>query len=658
MPAQPQTEPSPTSTINEEVLARLARLKIKQDINGILLRLKNGKTCNRVLNQVLPGITSNDIEFVPTILWTMFGTSGPEAQPKYPQFPYPDNHRQMSLRDLERALKASYKTTLTYSQLRRVFAGLKRAKLVENVRYAQQDAGGTWTSVSSYFFNIYNWLLILENASKAPAVRTGKKRGPKPSVLDTTIKEAHRVKVKRSKKKDKEPPGGSGNNGETTPVFSGAPGADLAAVDFSFKGEVPISPGVVASESSARSSQLVAAPAEEKKEQASPAIELFLHRDKKEASSQLKAKVEQDKPCYVADPSEPGWQILLEAVLDYKVLNGQVADDWKTSLYNPEDGITELTLKPRIPDCTVLVPDEQSATCGVWSHDDTFIHLSPADLELGNLVERATGCPLRAEDWKQLARLAHRKATDSGRLTLSRLIALLTAFPDKGSERCELISDKGDIKVYTHCSILPEIFEKNSGQWDALRRDFHQHVRDEKLDGYLPFLHCDQVGASALLSPGNAGKLLFNWDKLWTAFREHTGPNGSLNRSKLSGIHEPSQYSAPETLHELDRGVRSALRVIPCLHEGLNLSSELTPLAHIQRAPQGVRSLLPETRQKLNYLMLRLYAKAPHIWCDLERWMGTETFAAAMPVGNVESNRANARARVAEMVATNWIEPV
>ena len=166
------------------------------------------------------------------------------------------------------------------------------------------------------------------------------------------------------------------------------------------------------------------------------------------------------------------------------------------------------------------------------------------------------------------------------------------------------------------------------------------------------------MGASALLSPGNAGKLLFNWDKLWTAFREHTGPNGSLDRSKLSGIHTPSEHYFPETVAELDRGVRLAWGAVPYLHEGLNLSKDLTPLAHIQRAPQGVRSLLPETRQTLNRIMLRIYTEAPHIWCDLERWMGTETFAAAMPVGNVESNRANARARVAETVATNWVESI
>lgn len=638
---QPQSEQAAPSIVAEEVFNHLAKLKVKQDIADVLAKIKNGVICRRVLTRVMPGITENDAEFIPTFLWIMFGTRGANQQPEYPEFPYPGNCREMSLLGLWRLLNKRYGKSASYMQLRRIFKALKQHKLVTNIKLPQQDpVSGKWTSTSHYRFNTENWQALLKESAKTPKFKTGKKRKLKRGNLDEVVTEAHKPRVKKAGKVAQEPA-----------VFSGKPCGEPNRVVSLQKGEAPVSPGVT--DSAARKSPLAAAPAEPKKELTSSAAVLFEFLSRKEASSQLKAKIEKEGPRYIPDSSNPGWQILLEAVLDYKVTNGQLMEDWKTTLYNPEGGVTPLTLKPRIPDCTVLVPDEQSSTCGVWAHEGAFIRLTPADLELGEFVTRVTGCPMRAQDWQQLARLSHRKATDPGGLTFTRLAALLQAFPDKVSE----LLVKMDGKVYDHSTIVPEVFENNSNQ-DAINRGaFHDHVRSEKLAGYLPFLHCADVSANALLSPGNAGKLLFNWDKLWTAFREHTGPSGSLNRRQLSGIHGPVRHIAPETVAELDRGVRLASRVLGYLHDGLDLSSELTPLAYIQHAPQGVYSLLPETRQKLHQLMLKLYLSTPHIWYDLERWMGAETFAAAMSVQDIAAFRATAHKRVSEMVRERWQEP-
>lgn len=645
-------EPSLTSIINHEVLAHLAHLKVKQDINSILAQLKNGKTCRRVLQQILPGTTVNDAEFTPTILWCMFGTSGPEAKPKHPLFPYPDNRREMSLYDLEEVLKRTYRVSPSYGQLKRIFKGLKLAKLVTNILTPRTDKSGQCKSTSYYEFNIENWKDILVTTNKTPEFKTGKKRGPKRSTLDSAVTERHRVKVKRCQKNDDKTLDASGSPGAGgKPDFSASPWAEVKPVIPIGNREGGSAPGV--SELSAGSTQLVASPAGQKKKQASPAVEICDFISQKEASSRLKARMNEEGPSYAPLPSNPGWQVHLEAVIEHKALNGENPDDWQKSLYTPEEGADALTLKPRIPDCTVLVPDEQSDTCGVWSHAGPFIRLNPADLETADLLERGTACPLRAQDWQHLVRLTHRKASDPNRLNKARLAALLRAFPDIGSAITEMI----DGVQYDHGTLLPEVFGADRQQHELALTEFHDLVRVRRLDLYLPYLHCDEASAKALLSPGNAGKLLFHWDELWTALCKCIDTQGWVDRSQLAGIkNEPAEMPGL-TLAELDRGVSNATSAIPYLNHPIDLSHELTPLAYIQHAPQGVRSLLPETRKKLHYVMLTLYTSAPHIWCDLERWMGTESFAAAMPVLTVDACRASARKRVSEMVRARWQEP-
>ena len=97
-------------------------------------------------------------------------------------------------------------------------------------------------------------------------------------------------------------------------------------------------------------------------------------------------------------------------------------------------------------------------------------------------------------------------------------------------------------------------------------------------------------------------------------------------------------------LEALDRAVCFSRSVVPVLGENLDVSNELTSLCHIQNFPGGVSALRQSTRATLHYVMLRLYTKAPQIWLDLERWMGTEVFAAAMPVKDLDRCRSFATA--------------
>lgn len=644
-----RTEAPHESIITLEVLHRLTSERVKDDINDILRRIKNGVICRRLLKQVMPGTTDNDAEFIPTFLWIMFGTSGRNRQPENPEFPYPGNCREMSLMDFERLLRERYPTTASYMQLRRIFKALKLHKLVTNVRLRHHDtATGKWTSTSYYRFNTENWRVFLALTSKTPKFKTGKKRKPKSGNLDRLVKKAHKVKVKKAEKALPEPL-----------VFQAEPCGEVNPMYSFQKGEGPGVPGLVDSDrlgAATEDSQLVALPAAQKKEPASPAVEICEFLSQKEASSKIKARMEQEGPSYNPDPTEPGRQVLLEAVLEVQVNEGKLDANWKNSLYVQEpviEGLPDLTLKPRIPDCTVLVPDEQSDTSGIWPHEGALIRLSPADITFGGLAERVAGCPFRADDWRQFERLVHRKASDPMRMTPSRFVALIRAFPDIGSA----ITENVDGKAYNHATLLPEIFNADRQQHAVELSAFHARVRADKLDRYLPFLHCDEASAKALLSPGNAGKLLFHWDELWAALCECTGALGRMDRSHLASISEPNTCQAPQTLEALDRGVRCAASVLRGLHSPCDVSGELTPLAYIQHAPQGVHSLLPATRQKLHQLMVKLYVAAPHIWCDLECWMGAKAFAAAMSVRDIAAFRATAHKRVSEMVTERWQEP-
>lgn len=638
---EPARTASP-STSEQIAAAALNRRIAELEINSILLQLKNGKVCRRVLQQALKGTTYNDAELVPVILWCMFGRvqkgATLELVPAHrPDFPYQGNCREMSLRSLAAILKARYKQSLSYKQLRRIFAGLKRLKLLTNLRVPSQDkVSGKWTSRSSYFFQTNHWLEVLQLAKTTPKVMRGKKRTPKPSGLDQMVGPQHRVKVVS---------GAAAKPVAEPLVFCDKPSAQASPV-FSLKGGgqqglpgevIELGAGVVAE----GGPLLEASPAQQQKGPAAPAARIEQARKdnatfREAPAGYFSTLSEEDQADW--NKLEP-WEYLLTKTLDDKSKDGP---GWRTTLYEDEGA---LTLKPRIPDCVVIEADQDYQLRGVWSIDrPAFIHLGPADLAIGDFVKRLTGCPLRFKDWEQAIRLTRLPVGDPCRLTLDNLILFAQAARNGvTSDSWSTVDNDGSPGMsYNVGTVIPELFAFDLAPYsNAMDLDDSD---DDMFKEVLPFLYADRVKPKSLLSPDNAGKLLFNWATLWPAFcrRFDNKPRQSL--AQLPAFQGPNPYTAFENLAELDRAVSFSRGVVRLLDDCYGVSNELTSLCHIQNFPGGVSALSQSTRATLHYVMLRLYTKAPQIWLDLERWMGAEVFAAAMPVKDLDRCRSFATA--------------
>lgn len=631
--------PSTSEQIATVVLnRRLAQL----EVNQILLQLKNGKTCRRVLRQTLKGSTYNDAELVPTILWTMFGwalkSGSTEMVPACnPSVPYIGTYRDMSILKLHAILKKRYKSHPSYKQLKRIFKGLMKLQLVENHLVKTPAEKGRWHTVSGFSIEVQNWSKVLTRTQITPAVQVGRKAAPKASVLDQSVKAYHRVKAVRKA------PGAAVKIEAKPLIFEASPRAlpgpvlsDKGGAGSSLPGEQVVLPSEVGA-----IPLLEASLAQQQKELAAPAARIEQAREDnatfREGPTQyFSALPEDDQNDWTKQ--EP-WEYLLTQMLDTRTKDGP---GWRTALYE-DDGT--VSLKPRIPDCLLIKPDQNSQLQGVLSVDHlTFIQLSPADLALGDFVKRLTGCPLRLKDWQQLVRLAHLPLGDPRRLTLDNLNLFVQAARGSCHTSSWSLCDTKDTaaRELNVLTVVPELcavdLKAYTGVVDPDGSD------GDMLKTVLPFLHADRVKPKSLLSPDNAGKLLFNWETLWPSFCKRLGAKSRQLTTRLAGFSGPNPYAAPTDLAALDRAVRFSRGVVPVLGENLDVSNELTSLCHIQNFPGGVSALSQSARSALHYVMLRLYTKAPQIWLDLERWMGAEVFAAAMPVKDLDRCRSFATA--------------
>lgn len=640
MPARAASPEIPTS---EQIATIVLNRRLAQlEVNQILLQLKNGKTCRRVLRQVLKGSTYNDAELVPTILWTMFGwtlkSGSTEMVPACnPSIPYIGTYRDMSIRKLHAILKKRYKSHPSYKQLQRIFEGLRKLELVKNHLVKTPVEKGRWHTVSGFSIKVQNWSKVLARTQITPAVQVGRKAAPKASVLDQSVKDYHRVKLVRKARVAEV-------KIEAKPlIFEASPRtlprsvlSDKGGVGSSLPGEQVVFPSEVGA-----IPLLEASLAQQQKELAAPAARIEQAREDnatfREGPTQyFSALPEDDQNDWTKQ--EP-WEYLLTQMLDTRTKDGP---GWRTALYE-DDGA--LTLKPRIPDCVVVEPDQDSQLRGAWSIDrPAFIHLSPADLAVGDLVKRLTGCPLRFKDWQQLTRLAHLPSGDSRRLTLDNLILFVQAARGSCHTSSWSLCDTKDAaaRELDVLTVVPELcavdLKPYTGVIDPDGSD------GDMLKTVLPFLHADRVKPKSLLSPDNAGKLLFSWDTLWPSFCKRLGNKSWQSLAQLPAFQGPNPYAAFEHLAELERAVRFSRCVVGLLSDCYGVSNELTSLCHIQNFPGGVSALSQSTRATLHYVMLRLYTKAPQIWLDLERWMGPEVFAAAMPVKDLARCRSFATA--------------
>ncbi|NDJ15408.1 MAG: hypothetical protein EBY17_30205, partial [Acidobacteriia bacterium] len=408
--------------ISQVEFDRLAALQIKLEIIAILAALKNGKTCRRFLAKILKGATHNDCEFIPIILWHMFGATADGAPAMHPECLYPGNHREMSMNRLQVLLDAQYQISPSYDQLRRVFVALKKHGLLSNHLYRTQDANGKWTTESGYTFNTERWQALLKETAKAPKFKKGKK-GKKATETKTGVrKKSSRVR--------------SSETSEKPSIFSAAPCGASGTISSDNRERPDSSPGsssvVSVSSSTVQQGELSAT---QQKTPATPSVEVCDFLSQKDQSARIKAKQEKDGPRYVENPNAPDFEVFLAEVLEHRATAGEgVPENWREALYTTEGSEDGLTLKPRIPDCTVLTPDDQSTTCGIWVHDGAFIRCSPADIELSKTVASHLGCPLRAQDWPRFLRQTHRPASDPLRLTAESFQEVVSALPGTGSD--------------------------------------------------------------------------------------------------------------------------------------------------------------------------------------------------------------------------------
>lgn len=629
---------------SQEIVTSIkADLAFQIEVSAVLYAINHRKNTGRILRQIVPGLTHDDAELLPGLLWQMFGMRGEKGKglrvPLNPQFGYVDGFRQMSLAALQKVVGHKMKNHPSYKQLRRLFAGLKRAGLLTNIREANQDAAsGAWTSTSGYRFNLDAWRKTLATCAKTPTL-CQKKQPKAPTVVVQRPMQRNngllrmpgqvRVAAKKQAEVVADPL-----------IFAGSPSAQSGRVESLKEGGANLEPGKHAMEaiqvSQPASQDLsLSLGAEDKGRPAAPpaastsSLEDKIFRIRSVEQAEAKAETHQQFLFQHPEQAPQIWKLYLEASV-----TSRLGEGWKGNLPQDQQAGTH-TLKPRVSDCVLVEPDPSSSVRAVIHNDGKLIHLSKEEVSLGDLVCRATCCPLRFQDWQTMVRLARRPDWHPNKLSRQRLALWLRSVLGIADLPQFHWMSGNSTKAFPidYATVVPEVLQELSVADQAQLGFYTDRFTDAGYRTCLPALFADTAAPYSLLSGGNAGKLLFAWDGVWSLLRQTQGAKTDGGRPVLQRI---SAARPMEQVYEGEMGGLAgaldavAWQVPKALKAGEALPACVEPLKLIQHLPNGVASVAPATQQKLQPVLQQLRDERPDAWLDLDVAMGDGVLAALM----------------------------
>lgn len=664
----------------DQVAAAKQEYSVQLSINECLRLIKRCHLVTSLVLNLFPGLTRHDHLMVPLILYRMFGyrrnAKTRTLMPFYPEFAYEGNRRDMSLMELHRRLVKEHPTAhLTYKQMIRIFKHLKRAGLLGCREHLNTSAEGKISQLTSYYFNVEAWRTQLEIA-KRPSKNTIKRRKPVVSQITAAAKQqalhddqmrsnrelfARRLQIQAQKRLvfNTKPCDPGMHTIDPKGAKSIPPSASLSVPVLAPRVDLfltqPLAP--VSQVSSANKPLTHRAPRTGGKK-GSPAASLCASF----VATEIIHVEPSDNICptgYQALPHHPAWEELLEDMLDHK--NGP---SWRQDLYQgkAEDGTL---LRPRWLDSTLTHEQFSDTYYQVRKLDGKRLRVSREDLELGDLIERLTACPLRFQDWEWMQRQT-RKTTNP--LTRDRLItATALLWPGLGEDYHVSHANwrgKGPVDL-NQFSLLPEVFEtyfalKDDTDCDLMTR-LETSGQDNLVFSTLPFLFFYRHAPATLLSPGNAGKLLANWDQLWRLVTANTHKGRASVQAQPVVWQEPI---APETLgSDPFSGVVLALgQVINFLTvrpEAVNWNEQTAALQMIPVLFEHGEARLGtlEFVERLQAYLGVLWEHKPHLWFDAEQLLGKFWFEVAT-LHVVDEDRKVAADKVKWLVQHAYIPPL
>lgn len=674
-PIPPQTVDELRASIDAEQLLRTEIANCLRQINS------NSKRAGRFFGLVFKGISHNDREFVPVVLYEMFGLQQVRgkltAVPMHPEFDYQGRVRAMSRHQLYKLLQKYKAGYLSKKQLRRVFEGFEAKGLLTCTVIKGQDRQGYWNTRVLYTFNLEAWYAVWEETRKTPRVRRGKSqiKTGKVSSLDKCVTKAHRPVFRAVKKEAVISSAARVENQPKPLVFPGPPEALPGPVFSLKKGPAPSAASGRHVSSAPASAGPCLRPLGREKEKGAAAPSGFPSSFKTVSKSPAQARKGNRFP-----EDMPSWQIFLEGWLD-SGSSKKVGDNWREDLHlleNPEK--PELKLKPRTPDCLVNPVATPGNPRGVWSMQKEFLPLTPAALELADLVERITGCPLRMKDWESLVDQMSR--SNFCRLTKDRLLLTIYAvvhsldmeFGVSLSSNEQILETMRDPQL-TIFGVVPELQDANFGDYfytlamsDVYRTDADCEGAAEQARKLLPFLHFRTASPLALLSPDNAGKLLAGWYGLYQRLVsppkrklqpggrlelwEKTEAQRSVEHATMADMSAPIYQLSPE-----DFGNILLTEVLGPLEEGCYSQTLYWASVFAFAKQQGLARLAPAALNQLRKAALLIFCHAPNHWTELDNWLGGGFLQQVCPLSDWSAARESAQSRTRQMLVDRWELP-
>lgn len=649
----------------------------------------NSDRVERVFEKMFKGRTHQDRRFVAKIMRHMFGLKKQEgmvtSEPLHPKFAYSGGRRYMSLKDLHRVLKGLRRGACpTLEQLRRIFDGFRGLGLITLVEFNPRDESGQFRKDASYRFNLDVWDRVWKEAAKpTPFKPPAKKRRRTGPTMDLREQGGGQVRRKPTQSTPTRAVVNDPQNAQTasserpenTGAFTAPPSGLSAHCCSNYRGDVPDVPGT-AGVSSAGSGAVG-------KE---GNIGSSLTEDRADArlssAKTTPASPASKGPCYVEVPGNPKWQDFLTSWMWDFFKEG----NWEQDLYQdaPEG---KCPIKPRIPDCLVVSDPIPGRLLGVYDLRQRHLPLTPAELELGDFVERASGCPLRLQDWKLLH--AQFNGKSHSRLTKDRLalvlfaacrqhwdsyqarwsgrdaIDILDVVPEMDARSFDAYSDLlthalvDDLATEDkHSGWLEDVLEGVTSDWRGVKH---------KITWDFPFLSYTKVNPVALLAPDNAGRMLMAWLHYWRVlvcrllperrFRDAGGVTHEAwapHQITQHGIRDKRMPVVSVALDDLPTVLETACDTF---RSGARYSqTDLWP-AFKTAAKAGLENLSAEVRSRLTEVTLNIYTKTPHHWCDLDAHLGGDFMARLMPLRNLDQLRLIAQERTRAMLRQECVLP-